>query len=162
MDEHNCPGDLLESISMKIGRAFLAFRLSDQSFDARFAQLACCFAGFAIIPVGLIAVMKHAGSGADILLGSSMICHLSLLCILLGTLSRRNIGLQGKLPSRARWPEFASYLGCYGTLVVGFRLLANLDMTPAQITLGLLVTCSLSISVLVLGMTVTLVRAQNG
>jgi Resolvase, N terminal domain len=131
-------------------------------FDARLVQLACYFAGIGIIPVGWTAIIKHAGSRADILLGSGMLCLLSLLCILLGMLSHRNIGLQGKLEPRARWPEFASYPGCFGTLVAGIGLLSDLGVSPAQITLGLLVTGSMSISVLALGMTMTLVRSQNG
>jgi hypothetical protein len=35
-------------------------------------------------------------------------------------------------------------------------------MSPAQLTLGLLVTCCLSISILVFGMTMTLVRSLKG
>jgi hypothetical protein len=47
-------------------------------------------------------------------------------------------------------------------LVAGIGLLSDLGMSPAQVTLGLLVTGCLSISVLVLGMTTTLVRSPKG
>jgi hypothetical protein len=147
---------------MKTPRTLLEFRLSEGSFDARLGQLACYFAGIAIIPVAAVAILKHAGSRADVLLGFGLACLVGLLLILLGMLCHRNAGLRGKVTLRSRWPEFASYLGCIGTLVGGIGLLSDLGMTPAQITLGLLVICSLSISVLVLGMTTTLVRFPKG
>ena len=146
---------------MKTFRNLLELRLSNDSFDARLGQLACSLAGIAFIPVALVAIIRHAGSRADIFLGSGLACLFSLLCILLGMLCRGNAGLKGKGTLRLRWPEFASYPGCIGTLVVGIGLLSHLGMSPAQITLGLLVTCSFSISVLVFGMTMTLLRSTG-
>jgi hypothetical protein len=147
---------------MKALRMLLEFRLSDDSFDARLGQLACYLAGIALLPVAAVAILKHSGSRADIFLGFGLACLLSLLMILLGMLCRRNVELGAKMAARARWPEFASYLACIGTLVVGIMLLSHLGMSPAQITLGLLVVCSLSMSVLVFGMTTTLVRSPRG
>jgi hypothetical protein len=147
---------------MKTLRNLLEFRLSNDSFDAWLGQLTCSLAGIAIIPLAVVSVLKHAGSRVDIFLGSGLACLLGVLCFMLGMLCRRNAGLQGKVAMRARWPEFASYLGCIGILVAGIGLLSDLGMSPAQITLGLLVTCCLSISVLVLGMTTTLVRSPRG
>jgi hypothetical protein len=147
---------------MKTFRNVLELRLSNDSFDARLGQLACTLAGIAFIPVALVAITKHAGSRADIFLGSGLACLFSLLCILLGMLGRANAELKGQGTLRSRWPEFASYPGCIGTLLVGTGLLSRLGMSPAQITLGLLVTCSLSISVLVFGMTTTLLRSARG
>jgi hypothetical protein len=147
---------------MKTLRTLLEFRLIEDSFDARLGQLACSLAGIVVIPVAAVAILKHAGSRADILLGFGLACLLGLLCILLGMLCRRNVELRGKVTLGSRWPEFASYLGCFGTLVAGIGLLSDLGMSPAQVTLGLLVTGCLSISVLVLGMTTTLVRSPKG
>jgi hypothetical protein len=147
---------------MKTIRRILEFRLGNDSFDARLGQLACSLVGIAILPVAAVAILKHAGSRADILLGFGLACLLGLLCILLGMLCRRNAELRGKVTPGSRWTEFASYLGCFGTLVAGIGLLSDLGMSPAQITLGLLVTGSLSIAVLVLGMTTTLVRSPRG
>ena len=48
---------------------------------------------------------------------------------------------------------------CIGLLVLGVRWLAGLGLTPAQVTLGLLLTCSLSLAVLVLGMMTTVVQS---
>jgi hypothetical protein len=146
---------------MKTIRNILAFSLSSNSFDARLGQLACSLAGIAIIPLAAMAIQKHAGSRADIFLGLGSACLLGLLCVMLGMLCRRNVELQAKVTLRSRWPEFASYLGCLGILVAGIGHLADLGMSPAQITLGLLVTGSLSIAVLVLGMTTILVRSPG-
>jgi hypothetical protein len=146
---------------MKRLRRLLEYRLSDDSFDARLGQLVCYLAGIAFIPVAAVAIIKHAGSRADIFLGFGLACLLNLLIILLGMLSRRSVELRGKVTLRSRWPEFASYLVCSGTLVVGIGLLSQLGMSPAQITLGLLVICSLSISALVFGMTMTLVHSPK-
>jgi hypothetical protein len=156
------PGNRLEPTSMKPVLHVLAVRLSDESFDARLGQLACSLAGVAILPLAFVAVTRHAGSRADMVLGSGLACLLSLLCILLGMISRRNVGFPGRLTLRSRWPELTSYVGCLGTLFVGFGLLADPRMTPAQITLGLMVTCALSLGVLVLGMTTTLLRNIKG
>jgi hypothetical protein len=147
---------------MKTIRNLLEFRLSDDSFDARLGQIACYLAGIALTPVAAVAILRHAGSRADIFLGFGLACLLSLLCILLGMLSRRNAEVRAKMAMRARWPEFASYPACFGILVVGIGLLSDLGMSPAQITLGLLVICSLSMSLLVFGMTTTLVRSPGG
>ena len=146
---------------MKTLRMILEYRLSDDHFDARVGQLACYLAGIAFTPVAAVAIIKHAGSRADIFLGFGLACLLSLLIILLGMLCRRNVELRRKVMLRPRWPEFASYVVCFGTLVVGIGLLSHLGMSPAQITLGLLVAGSLSISVLVFGMTSTLVRSPK-
>lgn len=45
---------------------------------------------------------------------------------------------------------------------MGIGLLPHLEMSPVQIALALLVTGSLSLAVLVLGMTTTLVRSPRG
>jgi hypothetical protein len=70
--------------------------------------------------------------------------------------------LRDKPPWRSRWPEFTSYAASVGLLVEGIRWLAGLRLTPAQVTVGLLLTCSLSLAVLVLGMMATLVRSLRG
>jgi hypothetical protein len=67
--------------------------------------------------------------------------------------------LKAKWSLGSRWPEFASYAACIGLLILGIRWLAGLGLTPSQVTLGLLLTCSLSLAVLVLGMMTTLVRS---
>jgi hypothetical protein len=149
-------------MAMKLLRTLLEFRLSEDSFDARLGQLACSFAGIAIIPVAAVAILKHAGSRADVLLGFGLACLVGLLLIVLGMLCRRNTELRGKVTPGSRWPEVASYFGCWGILVAGIGLLPDLGMSLAQITLSLLVTSSLSIAVLVLGMTTTLVRSLRG
>src|SRR5690349_7598537 len=113
-------------MEMKALRRLLEFRLSDDSLDARLGQLACYLAGIALTPVSAVAILKHAGSRADIFLGFGLACLLSLLFILLGMLSRRNAELRAKMTPRSRWPEFASYLACIGTLIVGIGLLSHL------------------------------------
>ena len=60
---------------------------------------------------------------------------------------------------RSRWPELASYAACVGIMITGILSLAGLGLTPVQVTLGLLVLCSLSLAVLVLGMMTTVVRS---
>jgi len=49
-----------------------------------------------------------------------------------------------------------------GVMIMVIRSLAVLGLTPEQVTLGLLLLCSLSLAVLVLGMMTTLVRSLKG
>ncbi len=136
----------------------LNHRFSNDAFDARFGQLACYLGAIAILPTAVVALIKHPGSRADLLLGLGLAGLLGLLLAMLGALCRRRTGWQAELSLRSRWPEFASYAACIGLLILGISSLVGLGLTPAQVTLGLLLTCSLSLAVLVLGMTTTLVR----
>jgi hypothetical protein len=140
----------------------MGLRLSNDRLDARLAQLVCDLGGLVIIPIAIVAITKHTGSRGDIFLGTGLAGVLGLLCVLMGMLCRRNCELQGKMTLRSRWPELASDVGCLVTLIAGIKRLPQLGMTPAQITLGLLVTCSLSIAMIVFGMTTTLVRSPRG
>jgi hypothetical protein len=47
-------------------------------------------------------------------------------------------------------------------MITGFQSLAGLGLTSVQVTLGLLLICSLSLAMLVLGMMTTLVRSLRG
>jgi hypothetical protein len=147
---------------MKTIRTALAYRFSDESLDARLGQLACYLGAVAFVPTSVVALVKHPGSRADFLFGLGLACLVGLLLAMSGALCRRGMGLRDKLSLRSRWPEFASYVACLGLLVLGTRWLAGLGLTPAQVTLGLLLTCSLSLAVLVLGMMTTLVRSPRG
>ena len=82
-----------------------------------------------------------------------------LLLVMLGMLSRHVGGIGEKAAVRARVPEFASYVVCVGILIAGIKSLAGLGLSPVQITLGLLLVCSLSLAVLVVGMMSTVVRS---
>ncbi len=146
---------------MKTILTALCHRLSDESLDTRLGQLACYLAAVAIVPTSVVALIRHPGSRVEFLLGVGLACLLGLLCAMLGPLCRRGMGLHDRLSLRSRWPEFASYAACIGLLVIGIRWIAGLGLAPAQITLGLLLTCSLSLAVLVLGMMTTLVRSSK-
>jgi len=138
--------------TMRPIRIPLNHRLTGEPFDARVGQLACILAGTAILPVAVVALVRHPGSQADFLLGLGLAALVSLLCVMLGVLCRHSVGLGGKVALRSRWPEFAGYFVCVGTLITGVLSLAGLGLTPAQVTLGLLLICSLSLAILVLGM----------
>ena len=69
------------------------------------------------------------------------------------------MGSGGKVAIRSRWPEFASYVVCFGVLMTGIMSLAGLGLSPVQITLGLLLIGSLSLAIVVLGMMTTVVRS---
>jgi hypothetical protein len=140
-------------------RRVLSSRLSNDALDSRLGQLACDLGAIAIVPTAVVALIRHPGSRADLLFGLGLACLLGLLLAMLGTLCRRGAGLHGKLSLWSRWPEFVSCVVCIGLLVLGISSLADLGLTPVQVTLGLLLICSLSLAVLVLGMTTTLVRA---
>lgn len=144
---------------MKTIRMVLSHRFSSESLDTRLGQLACYLGAVVIVPTSVVALVKHPGSRVEFLFGLGLACLVGLLCAMLGTICRRMMGLQDRLSLRTRWPEFVSYAACIGLLVEGIRSLAGLGLTPAQVTLGLLLTCSLSLAVLVLGMTTTLVRS---
>jgi hypothetical protein len=143
-------------------RMVQSYRFSNESFDSRLGQLACYFGAVAVVPTSVVALVKHPGSRADFLFGLGLACLVGLLCAMLGTLCRRGMGSHCRLSLRSRWPEFASYAACVGLMVQGIRSLAGLGLTPSQVTLGLLLTCSLSLAVLVLGMMTTLVRSPRG
>ena len=140
----------------------LNYRLSGEALDARVGELIGYLAGLAIVPVAVVALIRHPGSRADFLLGVGLAGLMALLFVMLGMLSRQIVGFGDKVALRSRWPEFASYVGCMGFMIAGIRSLAGLGLTPVQITLGLLLICSLGLAVLVLGMMTTVVRSLKG
>ena len=137
----------------------LNYRLTGEPFDSQVAQLACILAGMAIVPEAVVALVRHPGSRADFLLGFGLACLMALLFVMLGMLCRHTVGLGDKLALRSRWPEFTSYVICMAVMITGIMSLAGLGLTPVQITLGLLLLCSLGLAVLVLGMMTTVVRS---
>jgi hypothetical protein len=80
---------------------------------------------------------------------------MALLFGMLGMLCRHI----GQRATWSRWREFASYCACLGIMIMGIRSLADLGLSPIQVTLGLLLLCSVSLAVLVLGMMTTVVRS---
>lgn len=144
---------------MRSIRIPLNYRLSGNPSDARVAELIGYLAGMAIIPVTVVALVRHPGSRADFLLGVGLAGLMALLIVMLGILCRQVVGLRDKIALRSRWPEFASYVVCMTFMIVGIRSLASLGLSPVQVTLVLLVICSLGIAVLVLGMISTVVRS---
>lgn len=147
---------------MKPIRMPLNYRLSGDPFDARVGELIGYLAGLAIVPAAVVALIRHPGSRADFLLGVGLAGLMALLFVMLGMLSRKVVGSGAKVALRSRWPEFAGYVACMGVMIAGIRSLADLGLTPVQITLGLLLICSLGLAVLVLGMMSTVVRSLKG
>ena len=146
---------------MKGLRGVLSRRLGATSFDARLSWLVLCVAGLALVPMTGLAMMRNPGSRAEFALGMGLGVLVGLLCVMLGLVSYEVEILRGRVPASARWPEFASYAGCMVVLIVGIRGLANFGMTSAQVVLALLITCGLSLAVLLLGMLTTLVRSRG-
>jgi len=124
----------------------LNYRLTGEPFDARVVQLICYLGGMAIVPGAVVALVRHPGSRADFLLGVGLAVLLALLCVMLGMLCRHFEGFRDKVALRSRWPEFASIVGSIGVMITGIRSLAGLGLTPAQVTLGVLLICSLSLA----------------
>jgi hypothetical protein len=147
---------------MRLIRILLNHRLSGELFDARVGELIGYVAGLAIVPMAVVALIRHPGSRADFLLGVGLAGLMALLFVMLGMLSRQVVAFGGKLVLRSRWPEFVSYVACMVVMIAGIRSLASLGLTPVQITLGLLLICSMGIAVLVLGMMTTVVRSLKG
>jgi hypothetical protein len=139
----------------------LNHRLTGEPFDARVGQLACILAGIAILPLAVVALVRHPGSRTEFLLGLGLAGLVALLCVMLGVLCRHAVGLGGKVAIRSRWPEFASYVICFGVHITGVTSLAGLGLTPVQITLGLLLISSLSLAIVVLGIMTTVVRSLS-
>jgi hypothetical protein len=139
----------------------LNHRLTGEPFDARVGQLACILGGIAIVPLAVVALVRHPGSRAEFLLGLGLAVLVAMLCVTLGVICRHAVGLGGKFAIRSRWPEFASYVVCFGVLITGITSLAGLGLTPVQITLGLLLIGSLSLAIVVLGMMTTAVRSLS-
>jgi hypothetical protein len=139
-------------------RTPLNYRLSSDPFDARVGQLICYLAAVSIIPVAILALVRHPGSQADFLLGLGMAVLMALLLVMLGMLSRQVACAKHNRTMWSRVPEFASYVACIGIVTAGIESLAGLGLTPVQVTLGLLLICSVSLAVLVLGIMTTVVR----
>jgi hypothetical protein len=139
----------------------LNYRLTNGAFDARVGLLIGYLAAVSIIPAAILALVRNPGSRADFLLGLGLAFLMALLFVMLGMLSRQLEGVKEKMTIRSRVPEFASYVACMGILIMGLGSLASLGLTPVQVTLGLLLLCSLSIAVLVLGMMTTVVQSMR-
>jgi hypothetical protein len=133
-------------------------RLTSGAFDARVGLVIGFLAAVSIIPAAILALVRHPGSRADFLLGLGLAVLMALLFVMLGLLSRQVEGVKEKMTMRSRVPEFASCAACIGILIMGLGSLAS---TPVQVTLGLLLLCSVSIAVLVLGMMTTVVRSMR-
>jgi hypothetical protein len=131
--------------------------VSERELVAKMGQLACYLAGFAILPMATIALVRHSAGRPGVVLGLGLALVLALLCIVLGTLCR-HVDLLN-LPARARRAEFLCDFACGGLLIGGMRLLAAIGGSPAQVTLGVLLVGSLSIAVLVFGMLTTVIRS---
>lgn len=147
---------------MKFIRISLNHRLSNQPYDARVGELIVYLAALGIVPVAALALVRHPGSRPDLLLGVGVACLMALLFVMLGMLTRQLVGAAVKVPVRLRWPEFTSYAACMGLMIAGIQSLAGLGLTPVQVTLGLLLICSLGLAVLVLGMMSTVFRSIKG
>ncbi len=140
-------------------RTVLGYPLSDESLDARIGQWVGFAGAVAIIPTAVVALLRHPGTRPEFLLGLGLACLAGALLGALGMASRRLTGLRPRPSAWSRWPEFAGYAAAVGLLLQGTRWLSGLALTPAQITVGLLLMCSLSLAVVVLGMMTTVVRA---
>ena len=137
----------------------LNYRLTNEPFDTRVGEVIVYLAAIAILPAAVVALVRHPGSRADFLLGLGLACLMALLLVMLGMLCRHSVGLGDEVALRSRWPEFTSYVTCMAVTITGIMSLAGLGLTPVQITLGLLLICSLGLAVLVLGMMTTVVRS---
>ena len=140
----------------------LNYRLTSGAFDARVGLLIGCLAAVSIIPAAVLALVRHPGSRADFLLGLGLAVLMALLFVMMGMLSRQVEDVREKMTMRSRVPEFASYVACIGIVTAGIESLAGLGLTPVQVTLDLLLICSVSLSVLVLGIMTTVVRLIKG
>ena len=115
----------------------LNYRLTGEPFDARVAQLTCILAGIAILPLAVMALVRHRGSQAEFLLGLGLAGLVALLFVMLGILCRHGgVGWQGfGYVTMARVRKLCRLLRCHDH---GHQSLAGLGLTPVQITLGLL------------------------
>ena len=139
----------------------LNYRMTGEPFDTRVGQLIGYLAGIAIVPVAVVALVRHPGSQSDFLLGFGLACVVALLFVMSGMLYRHVGGLRDKATIRSRWLEVTSYVVCMVVMIAGVWSLAGLDLTPVRVTLGLLLLCSLSLAVVVLGMMTTVVRVAK-
>jgi hypothetical protein len=144
---------------MRSIRIALNYRLTGKLFDARVGELIGYLAGMSIVPVAIVALVRHPGSQADFLLGLGLAALVSLLCVMLGMLSRHAVGLKEKVALWVRWLQFASFAVGVGVLITGGWSLGSLGLSDAQVPVGLLLICSLSLAFAVLGMMTSLVQS---
>jgi hypothetical protein len=138
----------------------LRWRLSNDAIDGRVAQWVCMLAAVGIVPTSVFAVVKHPGTRVDFLFGVGLACLLGLLCAMLSALCR-TAAMAKEQPMIRLVPEFASYGVCIATMIAGIRWLPDLDLTPAQVTIGLMLICALALAVLILGMITSLVALKT-
>lgn len=134
-------------------------RLTGDPFDSRVGQMFLYLAGIAFVPVAVVALVGHHGSRADFLLGLGLAGLVAQLLMMLGMLLPHVPRIKDKAALRSRWFEVACCVACTGILITGVRSLTGLVLTPVQVTLALLLLCSLSLAVLVLGMMTTVVQS---
>jgi hypothetical protein len=77
-------------------------------------------------------------------------------------LCRHVAGFGEGVALRLRRLQFAGFVVGVAVLITGAWSLGNLGLTQAQVTLGLLLVCSLSLAVVVFGMMTTLVQSLKG
>ena len=75
----------------------LNHRLTGEPFDARVGQLACILGGIGILPLAVVALVRHPGSRAEFFLGLGLASLVALLCVMLGMLCRHSVGLGDKV-----------------------------------------------------------------
>ena len=147
---------------MSVFHQFLRLRFFDNPLAYKLGQWACNLAGLAIVPLAVRALTTHPGSRIDFLLGVGLAILVGLLCAMLGTICRYGAGRIERVAARSRWAEFLGYFGCLGLMIGGIRALPGMELSPVQVTLGLLLICAISLAMLLFGMLTTVMRAPSG
>lgn len=143
-------------------RSLLGTRLSTEAFDARLAFWGCMIGGMALVPLGVVALLRNGSGRAEFVLGTGLAVVLGLLCLLLASLNRRVTTRRVQVPMRRRWAEFAGYLGYTVLLIAGFHAIPAMELSPAGVVLMLLLVFVLGLAVLVLGLLTILWLSPKG
>ncbi len=120
------------------------------------------FSGLFSLVYFAMAARGLAQSGAtrgEIYLGLVMAGFGSVMLLMLGMLTHHYAIWSKKVSVRERTWEFVSYALCMGVLVGGILPLPGLDLSRVQVLFGALVVGGLSLSILVLGMFSSVLRA---
>ena len=137
----------------------LNYRLTDEPFDTRVGQLIGYLAGMFIVPVAVVALVRHPGGRADFLLGLGLACPDGIALFDAGDALPPRWRFSGQSCAAVTVARVHQLRRLHGIMITGVLSLAGLGLTPVQVTLGLLLLCSLSLAVLVLGMMTTVVRS---
>lgn len=144
---------------MRNARAILTTRLMNDTPALRFTGWLCPLFGLVYLAMAGRGLVRAGATRGELFLGLVMAGIGSVLFVMLGLLTLHSATWSKNVAIRARIGEFACYVLCMGLLIGGILPLPALGLSHVQVIFGAMVVGDLSVSVLLLGILSSLVRA---